>query len=262
MLFRAATLTAVHEMYSGHPVRKCLVEYLYKRVSSGFSNAMAIGTHSMEASSDIGSINRGAFEAAVNFLFVTGDQTNGRIAAFWLFAAQEEIKRNNQVAEWKTCADPIIKKLALREYQDLGSEEDHKKTILPSLGVQEEDLKRWPSLEQRTKVIGDMWAYLYDSHYRALSTWQHGDTSRLIVTDTFVETLGGYPDRTDYETFVMVSWAFDILANFCISITNLEPQRHAQALIRENYASITTLVASLTKDHQQRMRHVAEKLSN
>ncbi|MFZ1071830.1 MAG: hypothetical protein WAO21_00190 [Verrucomicrobiia bacterium] len=96
-------------------------------------------------------------------------------------------------------------------------------------GVARPDRKTWPNFKQRCRAVGEIWELVYDMEYKALSTWQHGDLSRIIISPSFARIDPEQEDRNVFESFGMLQWAFTLnyffvreLAARCKDVTRIE----------------------------------------
>src|SRR5207249_6294023 len=128
-------------------------------------------------------ITRGVFESSVNLLYLMNDKNNGRLGAFWRMSVRDEQKFNSSIKRWLNHPDGDIAEVAKLQFQPkMPTETEILEVVLRDLGILIEDLPPWPSIATRAKEVGEVWDFYYDVKYRGLSSWQHGDVSRIFVS--------------------------------------------------------------------------------
>ncbi len=193
-------------------IHKLCLNYLAERVLHGALHAnFLFREYPYSSHADLAGINRGIIEASVNYLYLLDDPSCERTAAFWAKGAYEEWSRNDGLKKWINHTNDVIKNMAQSDYEDnFPTFEELIETISKFTGVAKPDRTVWPNFKQRCNTIGGVWDLVYDMEYKALSTWQHGDLSRIIISPSFARISPEQEDRNILESFGMLQWAFTL----------------------------------------------------
>lgn len=225
-------------------VRAAVAEFLSERVFMGFNHCAALAEMDPHYSSaSIGSIVRSMYEATVNFLYILSTPSNERLASFMHAAAKEENKRNDKVGQWRDSQRPDLASAAKGDYQTLTCIEEHRAALSQAFNLEAGFTFAWPTLEQRAKEVGPTWAFYYDAYYRALSGWQHGDTSRLLITEVFANADITTDDRAFYETFLMMGWAYQVATHFALGIGQLTNNETLTQMTKANRQLLNAMIS-------------------
>jgi len=212
-------------------IRRLCLNFLAERALQGALHANFLHReYPYSSHADLAGINRGIIEASVNYLFSLDDPLCERAAAFWAKSGFEESLRNEGLKKWINHGNPLIKNFARCDYcPTLMSFEEMLHGISTYTGVARPDRKTWPNFKQRCRAVGEIWELVYDMEYKALSTWQHGDLSRIIISPSFARIDPEQEDRNVFESFGMLQWAFTLnyffvreLAARCKDVTRIE----------------------------------------
>lgn len=116
------------------------------------------------------------------------------------------------------------------------------------LGIPDGTEPIWPNIEQRVQKLELKWRYQYDSIYRGLSAWQHGDASRLMTSEFLADQGLVSRDRRLYETIVTCVGAHGIVCDFASSLGKLARSEMLVDLVRVNSAVATASVNAAFSD--------------
>jgi len=205
------TLYRKSEQSKVHFLESMSYQYLLNRI--GFEPLhvlMTVSQNPWMADASCAALNRSLFECAVNFLYIisAGDAT--RAKHFFVDAFRMEVVMDEAISKWVGYEDKFIHDNAnnMTKVNFRPSRADLEKEKL-KLGLPV-GIGRYPSVEQRCKDISPRWHFFYDSMYRGLSSWQHGDPSRYIFEPKSSESLNE-PSRPVFEGLVQLAWMYQIL---------------------------------------------------
>jgi hypothetical protein len=237
-------------------VRRLCLNFLAERALQGALHANFLyQEYPYSSHADLAGINRGIIEASDNYFYLFDDPTCDRTAAFWARSGFEESIRNEGLKRWIESDNSLIRNMARSDYEPkLMPFEEMLRGVSQMTGVERPDRNAWPNFKERCNAVGEIWTFIYDMEYKALSTWQHGDLSRIIISPAFARLQPVQEKRNVFESFVMLQWAFTLNYLFVheLAIRNKEPER-INALDHTFYSALDragTIMREYVKQYQ------------
>jgi hypothetical protein len=237
-------------------IRRLCLNFLAERVLQGALHANFLHReYPYSSHADLAGINRGIIEASVNYLFLLDDPSCERTAAFWAKSGFEESLRNDGLKKWIDHNDQFIKYLARCDYSPtLMSFEQMLQGVATYTGVTSPNRKAWPKFKQRCSAVGAIWELVYDMEYKALSTWQHGDLSRVIISPSFARIDPEQEDRNVFESLIMVQWAFTLNYIFVRELAIRCKDTARADTIDQMFWGVLGSASMIVKEHAQRFQ--------
>ncbi|MGD0016572.1 MAG: DUF5677 domain-containing protein [Verrucomicrobiia bacterium] len=235
-------------------IRRLFLNFLAERVLQGALHANYLHReYPYSSHADLAGINRGIIEAAVNYLYLLDDPSCERAAAFWAKSGFEECSRNDGLKKWVDHDDRLIKYLARCDHEPNSiSFEQILQAISTYTGVANPNQKAWPKFKQRCSAVGRIWELVYDMEYKALSTWQHGDLSRVIISPSYARIDPEQENRNVFESLIMVQWTF-ILNYIFVRELAIRCKDTARAdAIDQMFWSVLGCANLIVEEHSQR----------
>lgn len=208
-----------------------------------------------DSHSDIASITRGIFEAVINFIYLLEDSDSLRLASFCCLSVQEEQKINKEMIKWMNHTDETISKKASKQFDtELPNQENVEKIFLDNLKVRKCDVPKWPRIIARCSAVGEVWSFYYDFWYRGLSSWEHGDVGRVIVSPGFKLLDEDQSDRNLFESLGAISWIFEIIVELCLEISRKYSDNKLETVCKGARIKVSNYVEPLINKHIQRFQ--------
>ncbi len=231
-----------------------ILQHLFFKIHNSSTHAYFLHKkYPSDTHSDIASITRGIFEAAINFIYLLEDSDSLRLASFCCFSVKEELKINNAMIEWINHTDENISKRASIQFDtEVTNQEDGERTFLNILKVNKCDVPKWPTIISRCSGVGEVWRFYYDCWYRGLSSWEHGDIGRAIVSPGFKLLDKDQSDRNLFESLGTVSWIFEIIVELCLEISRKYSDNGLENVSKGARIRVYNYVEPLIKKHVQR----------
>ncbi len=207
-------------------IAKVTHHYLAERITvTPFHVINVLTRDPFYAHSDIAALNRGLFESAVNLLYLLQEDSEERIERFYVSSIQHELKLQKSMEQWVGNRDTYIACSAKKQslIEDRTSDE-LLADVLKSLG-REAPPSPYPKLRDRCASLPKIWEFYYDSKYRGLSAWQHGDVSRIFVSSTMKQLDPTQRDRPVFEGMGMCAWSWDLVHWYLRSLIDLTDNR-------------------------------------
>jgi hypothetical protein len=190
-----------------HGIAKLTVFYLSERVAvTPFQIINAVTRDPFYAHADVAALNRGLFETAVNLLYLLGPDSDIRFRSFYHDSAERELSLQKTMQRWLQSADKQIRRRAEHQY---GIRNGTTSSTLEKVREFTGDVPKYPNLRERCRQLGETWDFNYDSRYRGLSSWQHGDASRILVAQAFQQIFPDDAERPVFESLSQCAWAWD-----------------------------------------------------
>jgi len=230
------------------------IRFLLDRVTSTPVNILRLViADPVLASADVAALHRGMFEAAVNLLYLLQADRRERFQSFYLRAFGEERKMYDALAPWESDSNDFIAMYAKHQRSIADPPTDATRDALfVDLEIGDKDaVPRFPSIEQRCRAIGPVWAFFYDAKYRGLSAWQHGDATRANLASSLTMHLPETSDRTVFESLLVVIWTWDLICELTRCMASFAGQKSSEEL--EQLDTVCQYVAG------QHMRRALEK---
>ncbi len=236
------------------PFKKIAITFLAERIDHGSLHALMLHkNYPADSHGDIAAIVRGNFESAVNALFVLNSKEDGAAASFWRHGCVEERRFNDELRKWVKSDDEEIRRMATSEFlPEFPTIQELEAQMHEGWGLSFRQIPRWPRLQERAKSIGPIWSYLYDARYRALSTWHHGDLTRMFVSPSFRMLLPGEWDRNYYESTILASWTFDVYWFFARAFAKALSMSSEEDEIARLGPNVRRMAFSHYQDHAKR----------
>ena len=192
------------------------IHYLAERVVvTPFHVVNLITRDPKYAHSDIAALNRGLFESAANAAFLMTGDTDMRFRQFWLTSLKHELRLQKSMDKWVEAPDEETRRRARHQagIKDATIDElvEELRGVLGEVGA-------YPSIRSRCEALGQDWEFYYDSKYRGLSSWQHGDVSRAFVTQAMEQIAPDQAERAVFESLGQCGWAWDIVFLYATSL--------------------------------------------
>jgi len=165
------------------------------------------------AASDGASLHRSAFEAAINFLYLARHDQIARFRSYYVMSFESERRTYDSIHRWRDHTDQYIALYAEHQLSIEGQPtDDVRDKLYNQLGITNtEEVARYPNILQRCADVGSIWEYFYDSKYRGLSAWHHGDTTRAAVSSSLLMRFPQYSDRPVFESLIILVWTWELI---------------------------------------------------
>lgn len=213
-------------------------QYLIERIIvSPFHVLNLVERDPFLAHTDAAAINRGLFEAAVNYLYLLDDDDLSKFSRFHIGSVRQELNIQKAAEKWSDNNDEGISAIS-KQQKDIKDKTTNAllEEVKAIYGLSGQMVKKYPTIRDRCMSVGERWAHLYDAKYKGLSAWQHGDFSRAFVSSSFQQRNVGTKDRPLFETLGMLVWAYDVAhrftQDFAIHIKDPEALNHIHNVSR------------------------------
>lgn len=206
--------------------RAIILQYLLDRVTSTAANIvkLAIGDVLL-AAPDMAALHRSSFEAAVNLLYILGDPSYDRLRSFSCSSFEAEWRMFNGLIDWANHSEPWIAAQARLDTSTNGRpDDDARKALWKILNIAGQLDNKYPPLRRRCEILGELWVFYYDSRYRGLSSWQHGDVTRVLASSTLLR-VPEHGERLLFETLLQVVWIHDLVDMFIEALAKTPPRQ-------------------------------------
>lgn len=237
------------------PILKFMVlQHLFFKIYNSSKHAYILHKkYPSDTHSDIASITRGIFEAVINFIYLLEDSDSLRLASFCCLSVNEEQKINKSMIKWINHKDDTISKKALMQFDSaLPNKENVEGTFLKFFKVNKCDVPQWPRIISRCSAIGEVWLFYYDFWYRGLSSWEHGDIGKVIVSPGFKLLDEDQSDRNLFESLGAVSWIFEIIVELCLKISRKYSDNELEKASKGMRIHVHKDIEPLIENHVQR----------
>jgi len=163
------------------------------------------------AHSDIAALNRGLFESSLNFCFLISKDQDMRFRQYYLSSVNQEFRIQKSMGKYTVSENVNLRKPAEKQKNIKNSTtEEIANEVRDLIG----DVGRFPNIWNRCEALGEDWMFSYDSKYRGLSSWQHGDVSRAFMTQTMSQLDPAEAERPVFESLAQCAWAWDIALKY------------------------------------------------
>ncbi len=244
-------------------LKQMTLHYLLERVTvSQFHVINLLERDPFYSHNDTAAINRGIFEAAVNFLYIVGDEDIERLGRFHIESVRHELNIQKSMNKWLDDEKGYISRGADRQVNIKNqTTEQLLEETKERYGFGGIKAPKYPSIRDRCIAINDNWAYFYDAKYRGLSAWQHGDISRIFVSSSFSQVMSSEKDRPLFESIGMASWSYDVLYRFSRDFAdNLDRQdivRHIDTFSQKTLQSVLPHIHNARCEFQENQSNQA-----
>ncbi|WP_057832813.1 DUF5677 domain-containing protein [Colwellia sp. TT2012] len=192
------------------------LHYLFERVVvTPFHVINTFTRDPMYAHSDIAALNRGLFESAVNACFLVSKDNDLRFKKFFATSLKQEHHIQKSMDKWIDSENPKIK-MTSNKQRNIKNATNNK--VVEELKDLIGDVGQFPNIWERCEALGEDWMFDYDSKYRGLSAWQHGDVSRVFITHSMKQLDSSEAERPVFESMAQCSWAWDIMFKYAFTI--------------------------------------------
>lgn len=199
------------------------ISYLLDRITSTPVNILNIVQRDpLLGAPDVASMHRTSFESAVNFLYILGDPTRTRFKAFMRTSLIAEQKLFEGLAAWEAHDNPYFSVIAKSQRAQTEAPTSARNERILEMYQLDEAIPPYPNLRRRCETLGELWLFLYDSRYRGLSAWQHGDHTRAMVASVALQ-VPEFQERLLFESLNMVSWSWDLVFQFVLELASTPP---------------------------------------
>ena len=234
--------------------------YLGERILSTPHSIIHIISHDpFYAHADTAALNRSLFDNIVNFLYLASDTGVSRFCLFLVRSYDLELRFWRAMEPWTKSQDKVISTRAKAQYfQEHAPSEETLAWIKKTLGFESQKIPSYPSIKQRCAALGDKWAFNYDQKYRGLSSWQHGDMTRIYASWSLSQAMPEQKDRLVFEALVELVWAWDLFYDFGIdlcSLVGLNKQLKILELINQSSLAIALENFEEARQKYQRTKH-------
>lgn len=201
---------------------KLTLFYLTERSAvTPFQVVNAVARDPFYAHADAAALNRGLFETTVNLVYLLGPDSSQRFKSFYNDSVQREFKLQLGMERWMRSEDASLRQRAEKQagVRNATTEETLKATR-ELVG----NPPPYPNLKERCRRLGEWWDFNYDAKYRGLSSWQHGDASRIIASQAFGQLYPEQAERPVFESLAHCAWAWDLVYNLVWELTKYSKQ--------------------------------------
>lgn len=204
---------------------KLTLFYLTERAAvTPFQIVNAVARDPFYAHADAAALNRGLFETTVNLVYLLGPDCSQRFKSFYNDSVQREFKLQEGMNRWVRSEDGSVRK---RAEAQAGVRNATTEETLKATRALVGEPPPYPNLKDRCRRLGEWWDFNYDAKYRGLSSWQHGDASRIIASQAFQQVYPEQAERPVFESLGQCAWAWDLVYHLVWELVKYSKQPEA-----------------------------------
>ena len=189
-----------------------VISQLSDRVLVGTDNIfLIIKRHGLNGAIDLATLNRSIFETVVNLLYILKDDSVMRVLRYLFASIDSDFRFIENCKKWVAKGkSEDVRMGAYSIIQSFSTDKNDKAKLAGFIGVEKNSVKGLPSIRDRSKLIGEVWLYFYETSYRETSGWSHGSISRIIMS-TFHQIMDTETaDKAKIESLKMLSWTMEL----------------------------------------------------
>jgi hypothetical protein len=196
-------------------------------------------------------LTRGLMEAATTLLVLTKDTTGELLSAFIETAEHESRRRRNGLARMQSVRNPDVAKAAQNEtrladtvlvaLQDIKSHAALPKTQ-----------KRFPKMEDRCSMLGEVWQFMYEATYRELCEAVHGSFLKIPHAPSLAIRAPDQGAAVLYEhsratAYAVEFWGLSIL-EVCSDHPDVKAVETFHGLLRDLLAKVSAIQDQFSRE--------------